>query len=235
MAHLQSALRQSRSPAFMPDRENSLIIGLALVVGGFVMIGVVYILVIVVDAGNGLYSRLPSASMAPTLLSGDYVTSRRIEAASNPSSVHRGDVVVYELPPDPTKQFTKRVIGVPGDTLAMKEAVVLLNGRPLPEAYAQHSDSTDPVADEFRWERPYLIEKLRRDSARYVPSRDNWGPLVVPSGSFFVLGDNRTESLDSRYHGFVPANGIVARVRRVYFSLDSSGSIRWSRLGRLVR
>jgi len=219
----------------MKDRENSLIIGLAIVGGGIVMLGIVYILAVAIDAGDGLYSKNVSAAMAPTLLNGDYVTSRRLDVVRKPSSAHRGDLVIHKFPPDPAQQFIKRLIGLPGDTLAMKGGLVLVNQRPLSETYTQHTDSTDPVTDEFRWQRAYLTGEARLDSAHYAPSRDNWGPLIVPPGQFFVLGDNRTESLDSRWFGFVSGNDIVARVRRIYFSRDvSTGKIRWSRLGRFV-
>ena len=118
----------------------------------------------------------------------------------------------------------------------MTNSVMMVNGHALREAYAQHTDSTDPVTDDFRWQRVYLIGGARRDSVHYVPSRDNWGPLLVPERQFFVLGDNRTKSLDSRWFGFVSANEVVGRVRRIYFSRnDRTGEIRWSRIGRLVQ
>ena len=153
--------------------------------------------------------------MEPTILTGDYITTRNLTVGGDPTVIHRGDIVVHTFPPDPRKVITKRVIGVPGDTLEMKDGVVFIDGRALREAYAQHVDSTDPVVDDFNWQRPYLVGAAMRDSASYEASRDSWGPLVVPRGRFFVLGDNRTRSLDSRYFGFVAASQVRARARRI--------------------
>ena len=118
----------------------------------------------------------------------------------------------------------------------MRDARVLINGRPLRESYlAEVSDSLDPAPEEFLWQRRYLVGASRRDSAHYVPSRDNWGPLLVPRDSIFVLGDRRDASLDSRYFGFVSGHRVLARVRRVYFSRDEDGSIPWSRIGQRIQ
>jgi signal peptidase I len=217
------------------DRTNSLILGLALIGGGMVMIAIFVALAFPVDTGNGGYFRNASSSMEPTILNGDYIATRNLSVGRDPGVIHRGDIVVHAFPPDPAKSFTNRVIGLPGDTLAMKDGVVLVDGRTLREAYTQHVDSTDPVTSDFTRQRAYLAGAAMRDSAHDEPSRDNWGPLVVPRGQFFVLGDNRTRSLDSRYFGFVAANQVLARVRRIYFSRDdSTGQIRWSRIGHLM-
>jgi len=218
------------------DRQTLLIVGLGVIGGGAVALSLGLFLAMMFDARDGMSYRLPSASMAPTLLEGDYITSRQFAAAGNSQLVHRGDLVVHEFPSDPTKRMVKRVIGLPGDTLAMTSGVVMINGHALREAYAQHTDSMDPAVDDFRWQRVYLIGDARRDSVHYIPSRDNWGPLLVPERQFFVLGDNRTSSLDSRWFGFVSAGEVVGRVRRIYFSRDDrTGHIRWSRIGRLVQ
>jgi len=219
------------------DRTNSLILGLAFVGGGLVALLVVAVLAVMVDAGtDGRYLRNPSGSMMPTILNGDYITARGIDVPRDPSAIHRGDIVIHEFPPDRAKQFVKRVLGVPGDTLAMKNAVLIINGKPLREAYTQHVREVDPVTSDFDWQRRYLVTDARLDTAHYVASRDTWGPLLVPAGQYFVLGDNRTESLDSRWFGFVPAHEVLARVRRVYFSRDdSTGEIRWSRIGHAAR
>lgn len=221
------------------DYQNSLILGLALTFGVVIAAFLGFVAFLAVDARNLNFARLPSHSMEPGLLAGDYLTwSRFAGVARTADSFHRGDVVVFLSPGDATQQL-KRVVGLPGDTIAMKDAVVQLNGQALREPYASKadpSDSTDPVADEFRWQRPYVIGTAAVDTSRYVPSRDNWGPLVVPPNHYFVLGDLRDESLDSRYLGFVAASQIVGRVRRVYFSRDdSTGDIRWARIGHLVR
>lgn len=219
------------------DFQSSLIVGLALTLGVVVAAFVAFLVFLKLDGQNVSFARLPSRSMEPALLEGDYITWSRLAGNTRAAnSFHRGDIVVFLGPDDPAHQFMKRLIGLPGDTLAMKNAVVEVNGRVLREPYASKVDSIDPVADEFRWQRAFVIGSAARDTSHYVPSRDNWGPLVVPESHYFVLGDLRDESLDSRYLGFIAASRIVGRVRRVYFSRDdSTGVIRWSRIGHLVR
>jgi len=154
-----------------------------------------------------------------------------------------GDVIVFKWPSDPTINFVKRVVGVPGDTILMRDGELVRNGRALDEPYVTHlSPDTDPAGDDFIWQRDYLVQSLQARQA-YWPSRNNWGPLVVPQQSYFVLGDNRDNSLDSRYWGFVPDSLVRGRPLLVYFSYvpDSSSRVswlthvRWRRLGTLVR
>ena len=217
------------------DYQSSLIIALALTLGVGIAAFFGYAGFLALDARDMMVSKLPSGSMEPTLLLGDYFTSSRLGSTRTAGTLGRGDVVIFLFPDDTTKQFVKRVIGLPGDTIAMKDAVVTVNGRPLREPYATMADSVDPVSDDFRWQRRFVVATAPRDTSRYVASRNNWGPLLVPPNHYFVLGDRRDESLDSRYFGFVPASEIIGHVRRVYFSRDSAGHIRWSRIGHLVR
>jgi signal peptidase I len=195
---------------------------------------ILYVAFCVIDARDGIFSRNVSSSMAPTILYGDYLISRRIARPANGGpAVQRGDLVVHAFPPDPTKQFIKRVVGIPGDTLSMADGKLTRNGHVIPEPYAHRDEpDLDPAQQEFVWQRHFVTGAAARDTSKYVPSRDNWGPLVVPRNSYFVLGDNRDNSLDSRYWGFVSGDQLQARVRRVYFSRDSTGMIRWSRLGK---
>ena len=219
------------------DRQTSIIIGLAVTFGLLIAAAVAYVLVLVADAGRGAMAfKNPSGSMAPTILAGDYITAHRLPGvAKNPRLVGRGEVVLHQWPDDTTKVFMKRAVGLPGDTIAMKEGVVWINGKPLHETYTLTTDSVDPVTDDFRWQRAYLVGNASRDTAHYLPSRNNWGPLLVPPDHFFVLGDNRDNSLDSRYFGFVTAHQVLGRVRRVYFSRDTLTGIRWSRIGLLLQ
>ena len=198
--------------------------------------------------------KIPTGSMERTLLVGDFLlvnklvygaevpfTKRRLPAVSAPA---RGEVMVFRWPEDPSKDFVKRVVGVPGDTLAMQSGVLLLNGRPQREAYVVHNEpGADPAGEAFRWQDTVLVRTAVAAHAGYHPSRNNWGPLVVPPRSFFVLGDNRDNSLDSRYWGFVPDSLVRGRPILVYYSYapDSAHFLawltraRWRRLGERVR
>lgn len=196
--------------------------------------------------------KIPSGSMERTLLIGDFLlvnklaygaeipfTHRRLPALREPQ---RGDVIVFESPEDLSKTYVKRLVGVPGDTLEMRDGLLLRNGVRLSEDYVWHTaPEVDRVEDRFRWQRRFVV---RADaSVGYYPSRNNWGPLAVPHENYFVLGDNRDNSSDSRYWGFVPDSLVKGRPFVIYYSYspDSSQSlawltrIRWGRLGELVR
>lgn len=196
--------------------------------------------------------RIPTGSMERTLLVGDRLlvnklaygadlpfTAHRLPGLEHP---HRGDIMVFRWPVNPSINFIKRVVGQPGDTLAMRDGVLFVDGHPQAEPYAIHiAGETDPTEPEFRWQRAYLVRGSESDEAEH-PSRNNWGPLVVPEQSYFVLGDNRDNSNDSRYWGFVPALLIEGRPIFVYYSYapDSAGHVplltrvRWHRIGERV-
>lgn len=197
--------------------------------------------------------KIPTASMQRTLLVGDFLVVNKMVYGPELPFTHyklpglhqprRGDVIVFKWPSDTRINFVKRVVGVPGDTLQMQYGVLRRNGRPLKEGYVTHSSSdADMAADEFRWQRDYLV-KSARASETYWPSRNNWGPLVVPPRNLFVLGDNRDNSLDSRYWGFVPDSLVRGEPMFVYYSYrpDKSATwswltdARWRRLGTIVR
>jgi signal peptidase I len=196
--------------------------------------------------------KIPSGSMERTLLVGDFLlvnklvygaevplVNRRLPALRTP---RRGDVIVFEWPKDRTKNFVKRLVGLAGDTLAMRDGILIRNGVALAEPYVTHSDpETDPVWEEFRWQSDFLV-RTAGAAVAYHPSRNNWGPLIVPQEHYFVLGDNRDNSLDSRYWGFVPDSLLRGRPEVVYFSFAADSSddfawlthVRWTRLGERV-
>ena len=191
--------------------------------------------------------RIPTGSMESTLLVGDFLlvnkavygaqvpgTGMRFPAFGEP---HRGDIVVFTPPHEPEKNYVKRLIGLPGDTLRMRDKVLFVNGEKVEEPYAQHVDPLDVHMPGMRWQLDYLADPAQR--LHYRPTRDTWGPIVVPPGQYFFLGDNRDDSEDSRYWGFVDESSIKGRPLFVYYSFNPRTlravpwltEIRWDRIG----
>jgi signal peptidase I len=150
----------------------------------------------------------------------------------------RGDVVVFVPPHEPDKNYVKRLVGIAGDTLEMRNKVLYLNGDPQVEPYVRHTDpNNDVYAPSMYWQCEYLPAKLKDTECR--PTRDNWGPVVVAPERFMMLGDNRDDSEDSRYWGFVNREAIKGEPLFIYYSFDSSTlrpfpwitQIRWGRIG----
>ncbi len=230
-------------------------------VRGFAVVALLFLLVraFVIEA-----YRIPSPSMVPTLLVGDWLfvnkftygphvpfTSVNLPGVREP---HHGDVVVFVSPyqgdeaargNDPTPTLVKRLIGVAGDTLYMRNAVLYINGAAQRESYTKSDphaqDGVDPL---FVWQARYALRSSRFGPAPTEPTHDNWGPLVVPPKHLFMMGDNRYDSKDSRYWGFVPRENVRGRPMFVYFSYNADDSdrpipfitdIRWSRLGHWIR
>ena len=197
--------------------------------------------------------RIPSASMENTLLIGDFLFVNkavfggeleipltgfhccRLPALARPQ---RGEVVVFRSVEDstPDLNIVKRVIGAPGDTLQMVHDTVIRNGQRLDEPYALHTALTPVPDEEFRlqlikaWQLPHYVGK---DAQRYRPTTHDWGPIVVPPDHYFVMGDNRDESYDSRFWGFLPRPHIRGRPLFIYLSVATHPlRIRWNRLFR---
>ena len=175
--------------------------------------------------------RIPSESMESTLLVGDFLLVNKQVASSNadgsagflPSAaIHRGDIVVFHDPVDSTLHLVKRVIGLPGDHLRLHSGQVYINGRALSEPYAVFRPAPP---DNFRDNFPRLQSADPEiDSRWWIRMRsliDN-GELIIPTGNFFVMGDNRNDSEDSRYWGFVPREAIVGKPLLIYFSLQQN-------------
>jgi len=171
--------------------------------------------------------QIPSPSMENTLLVGDYLLVNKLCYGGGGlgdyfmpyRQVRRGDIVVFHYPVDPTQHFVKRVIGVPGDRVRLVNKQVLVNGLPLKEPYARFSRPADDV---FR-------DNFPRLDVMSGPTPEWWlqlrklvedGQLIVPEGHYFVMGDNRDNSSDSRYWGFVPEANIIGRPLVIYWSVQ---------------
>lgn len=191
--------------------------------------------------------RIPTGSMESTLLVGDFLlVNKAVYGARVPfagartpavAEPRRGDIVVFVPSHEPGSNYVKRLVGVPGDTLEMRSKVLYLNQQPQHEAYVRTSDPDDMYASDMFWQCEHAPADL--DGGPCRPTRDNWGPVVVPDGRYFMLGDNRDDSEDSRYWGFVERDAIRGRPLFVYYSFESTpgralpwlSSIRWSRVG----
>ena len=208
--------------------------------------------------------RIPSPSMVPTLLVGDWLFDNKFvygahvpfTSASFPA-VHeprRHDVVVFISPyqadeaargADPEPTLVKRLIGLPGDTLYMRDAVLFINGEKQIEPFTRSDPhATDGVDPLFEWQTKVGLSESRFGSAPAQPTHDNWGPIVVPAGHLFMMGDNRYDSKDSRYWGFVPRANVRGEPMFVYYSYNGDDSdrplpaitdIRWGRIGHWIR
>ncbi len=170
--------------------------------------------------------QMPSASMEPTLLVGDYLIAGPLQG-----SPMRGQVVIYQ---SVYGAYVHRVVGIPGDTLAMQGGQLVVNAQPVPEPYARHEGEGEVFDTAFFWQRGFLASS--RERARYRPSLRTWGPIVIPTNRYFFLGDNRGASADSRFRGLVADTALLGEPLLIYFSRDrASGKIRWRRIGTILR
>ncbi len=199
---------------------------------------------------------VPTPSMVPTIEVGDrllidkFTVRNGFREAPTPAASHRierGDIVVFKYPKDPQVLYVKRAIGLPGETVEVQDKTVFIDGRPLEEPYKVHSDpETRPLAGSFHGSVGQFV-------------RDNFGPMQIPPNQFFVMGDNRDNSADSRYFGTLPEELIVGRPLIVFWSYEDESDAyqktspselvklygeriiffftrtRWSRFGHVVR
>jgi signal peptidase I len=167
--------------------------------------------------------KIPSGSMIPTLSIGDHILVNKFvygvkipftDQIVIPMSLpERGDIIVFKFPGDESKDYIKRVVGTPGDVVEVRNKAVYVNGILADTTHIQH---IDPEVHQDR--------------------RDNFGPVTVPPDSYFVMGDNRDQSLDSRFWGFVKLNKIRGKAFLVYWSWDGADTwVRWSRIGRVIQ
>ena len=167
--------------------------------------------------------RIPSASMEPTLLVGDFLlVNKELPPGSPllpPADLHHGDIIVFHDPIDPTRHLVKRIIALPGDRIHLHAGHVILNGHPLTEPYAvRRSTPPDFYRDNFPNSPTPDSDVDAHWWIRFHTLLDH-GDLPIPPETFFVLGDNRNDSLDSRYWGLVPRAAIVGKPFLIYLSL----------------
>ena len=170
--------------------------------------------------------KIPSGSMKQTLQIGDHILVNKfvygikipylrktIIPIKNPQ---RGDIVVFKYPVDPNKDFIKRVVGIPGDVIEIRDKQLYVNGQKVNHEYGVYTD-------------PRILPAN-------VRPRDNFGPVTVPVRSLFVMGDNRDESFDSRFWGFVDYKALNGKAFMIYWSWDKENfGVRWGRLGNLLK
>jgi signal peptidase I len=173
---------------------------------------------------------IPSSSMEDTLLIGDHVFVDRVTPAPKTNwfpiipyrSLQRGDIVVFLSPAEPGLFVVKRVIGVPGDHIHLKDAVVYRNGAALAEPYVIHSKGDyNPYRDNFPSVTPMDSAGATQEWRLTIGSHIENGDLVVPPDSYFGMGDNRDVSYDSRYWGFIPKENVVGRPMFIYWSFET--------------
>jgi len=169
--------------------------------------------------------KIPSGSMIPTLLIGDHIlVNKFLYGTTIPFSDKRvlvfkkpeiGDIIVFKFPNNPKKDFIKRVIATEGDKIESRGKIIYVNGDKISEPYIQHTDNA----------------VLPRE----IGSRDNFGPITIPENKFFVMGDNRDESHDSRFWGFVDVKDIKGKALIIYWSWDTDDRLRFNRIGNLIK
>jgi len=210
---------------------------------------------------------IPSGSMIPTLLVGDYLFVSKYSYGYSQYSMpfaswwpafpggrifasvpHRGDVVVFRYPPDPSEDYIKRVIGLPGDHIQLRDGQLYINGQEVARQpagdYVTDEEGIHMALRRYREDLPggvqhYIVKATDQGEM------NNTGEYVVPKNEIFVLGDNRDNSADSRFWGYVPMANLVGRAQVIFFSIDAQSpwwefwewpfEIRWGRIGMLIR
>jgi signal peptidase I len=178
--------------------------------------------------------KIPTGSMETNLLIGDHLIVNKmifapsitgLERALLPDrEIERGDVIVFKYPEQPERDFIKRVIGLPGERLELRRKKIYINGKPLEESYVR------------------LLEPASSGPPKLDDVREEYGPVTVPNDQYFMMGDNRDNSQDSRYWGFLPKTYVKGQALFIYFSFEENasmtdliGGVRWRRILGLVR
>ncbi len=174
---------------------------------------------------------IPSGSMENTLLVGDHVFVDRLTPMARAKyigplmpyrEIHRGDIIVFLHPTEPGMYVVKRVMGIPGDRIRLKDGVVYRNGEPLKEPYLHaHDRPTSPYRDDFPAVQAGPLDDVTSEWPMQMSSHVRNGELVVPPDNYFGMGDHRDVSLDSRYWGFIPRENIVGHPLFIYWSFET--------------
>ena len=186
--------------------------------------------------------RIPSGSLEPTLLVGDFVLVNKFTYGIRLPVIHkkifsihnpkRGDIVVFREPPEENRDLIKRVIGIPGDHIIYKNKTLYINGKEISQAFVRYT--TDQHDSSSSWEVMQKQENLLGVShgIYQIPQQGNDDfDVTVPEGKYFMMGDNRDDSADSRYWGFLPEQNIIGKATHVLVSFDSpKHPVRWGRV-----
>ena len=195
--------------------------------------------------------KIPSGSMIPTLDIGDHLlvnkfiygpripfTDTRIFTWKEPQ---RGDIIVFKYPENETKNFIKRVVGVPGDKIEIRNGRMFINDQPVPIIAQGSFEAPEQGTGSHYYEKPRVFEEqlgVIKHQMQYLRDQSNYnfGPKLVPAESVFVMGDNRDNSQDSRFWGYVKYEKILGRALIIYWSWDGDDRwVRWERIGSLIR
>lgn len=189
---------------------------------------------------------ITSGSMKDTMLVGDFLVVNKAAVGANVpftgmklpgySARRHGEILIFDPPHEEGIKLVKRLVGLPGDVLEMRDRQLYRNGEPVDEPYVRYTGTPDTGTSAMMWQVMHLAPG--EDRINYAPTRDTWGPILIPEDRYFFLGDNRHESNDSRMIGFVEGRALEGRASFIYFSYDRESykafpaltAARWSRI-----
>lgn len=192
--------------------------------------------------------RIPSASLEPTLLTGDFILVNKFHYGLRLPVIHkkvleinqpkRGDIMVFRWPPNPSINFIKRVIGLPGDHISYINRELLINGEKIPQTWLENvkiKDESGVIWDALK--KQESLFNVKHD-IYLIPAKESrdYHEIIVPEGMYFVMGDNRDDSADSRYWGLVPESNIIGKASLVWLSWNNEKTmLRFDRIGSIIK